>query len=683
MSQKQKGWTTVSETNRKKKPSDLDRSIDLGMDQFGRFVKLRWLWLVIVGIVMWYLIVYIVPQLSPPSPGDVLLYAFQIMFAILFGLMQFVAIFWFLGRPRLYWVMPGETGVTFDDYKGNPEVLEAARRIVALLRGVKEFQDMGGSAVRGLLLSGPPGTGKSYLAQCMSTEAGVPFAYASAASFRAMFIGMDILMIRRLYTKARRLAREYGGCVVFMDEIDAIGASRQSRGGGTMGLGGGIFGGMMGTGGLNQLLMEMDPPNIETGWFRKILRTLGLSHSRVQNEPVLTVGATNVVEQLDAALLRPGRFDRKVNVAPPTDKYRPEVIEYYLNKVEHDPNISIEALSQRFVDYTPVAIKHVINEAIIIAHFDGRDAVTYKDLMEAQDVHEYGLRQVSELTPIERRRLAYHEAGHAVACYYLLEREFPAYVTLHRRGDLEGAEAFAAWRPKETIKTRSKQEILARIKISLASRASEELFLDVNLNGVAGDFASATQLAAAYVGAYGMDGTLTSYLAFADGLSGASPLSVPHAAERVEALLQKQFKEIKHLLEEHSEALIAVAEALIERDELVADEIKQLAEEADARKVARTALSEFEPLLGNGHSKNGNGKSNGTNSQTLIGATGNGNGNGHLSGSLTPNASMESLVMGDADSGFLSYPASPAPEVFKMELPPTDAGNGMTFFLGG
>src|SRR5579864_291412 len=103
---------------------------------------------------MWYIIAYILPQLTPPSPGSILLYAFQIIFAVLFGIMQFVAIFWFLGRPRLYWVMPGETGVTFDDYKGNPEVLEAAQRIVTLLRGTEEFKEMGGQAVRGLLLTG-------------------------------------------------------------------------------------------------------------------------------------------------------------------------------------------------------------------------------------------------------------------------------------------------------------------------------------------------------------------------------------------------------------------------------------------------------------------------------------------------------------------------------------------------
>ena len=656
----------------KKQPSDLDRSINLGMDQFGRFLRMRWIWVLLVGIIMWYIIFQALPSIGNPSPGSILAYAFQIMFAVLFGIMQFVAIFWFLGRPRLYWVMPGETGVRFEDYKGNPEVLEAARRIVLLLQGVEEFREMGGQPVRGLLLTGDPGTGKSYLAQCMSTEAGVPFAYASAASFRAMFIGMDVLMIRRLYTKARRLAREYGACVVFMDEIDAIGASRSARGGGMMGLGGGMFGGMMGTGGLNQLLMEMDPPNIETGWFKKILRTVGLHHSRVQLQPVLTVGATNVPESLDPALLRPGRFDRRLNVAPPTDKYRGEVIEYYLRKVKHDPNISLAALIQRMVEYTPVAIKHVVNEAVIIAHFDGRDTITYRDLIEAQDVHEFGLRQLSELTPIERRRLAYHEAGHAVACYYLMDRYFPAFVTLHRHGDLEGAAAFAAWRQKETIVTRSKEDILARIQVALASRAAEELFLDVNLSGVTGDLQSATSNAAMYVGAYGMDGTLTSGFA----LGGME--KVPKANERIEAILQSQFKAVKHLFREHSEAVMAVAEALIEQDELVADEIKQLIDGADARRVAKKVMYDFEALLGNGNG-NGNGHNNGK------------NGNGHLLlGSSSSSASgqgylsprQDSTLPPQTDSTTSSYASDGATgSTNGMPLPPPD--DDRLFFMGG
>jgi cell division protease FtsH len=652
----------VSE-NRKTKRDDLDRSIDIGLDQFGRFAKRRWIWLVLFSLVLWYFFFNMLPQLSAPSAGTVFTYVFQIGFAVIFIVIQFGALFWFLGRPRLYWVMPGETGVGFDDYKGNPEVLEAARRIVLLLRGTEEFKEMGGQAVRGLLLTGDPGTGKSYLAQCMSTEAGVPFAYASAASFQAMFIGMNVLMIKRLYTKARRLAREYGACVVFMDEIDAIGMSRSAAGSRTMGMGGGIFGAMGGggMGGLNELLMQMDPPNIETGWFKKILRILGLHHSRVQNQPVLTVGATNIPESLDPALLRPGRFDRKIHVAPPTDKYRGEVIEYYLNKVKHDPGIPLTALIQRMVEYTPVAIKHVINEAVIIAHFDGRDLVTYKDLVEAQDVHEFGLRQLAELTPIERRRLAYHEAGHAVACYYLMDRYFPAFVTIHQHGDLEGAAAFAAWRQTETIVTWSQEDVLARIQVSLASRAAEELFLDVNLNGVTGDFASATELAARYVGAYGMNGTLTSYLPFVG--AGASVTALPKLAERIETVLQSQFKAVKHLFQEHREALMAVAEALIERDELVAEEIKQLIDEADAKRVVKTVLADFEIVA-----SNGNGHTNGkTNGYALVDDHSNGDG--------------QLLEAPKADSTEKFSPAGETGATGTGEIFPKD--EGPFFFMGG
>ncbi|HLG64213.1 MAG TPA: AAA family ATPase [Ktedonosporobacter sp.] len=620
----------VKDTSGKK--NDLDKSIDLGIDQFGRFLRLRWLWLTLAAIVIWYFIVYMVPQLSPPSPGAIFAVAAQIMFAIFFVLIQFIAIFWFMGRPRLYWVMPGETGTGFDDYKGNPDVLEAAKRIVQILRGVEEFRQMGGQPIRGLLLSGPPGTGKSYLAQCISTEAGVPFAYASAASFRGMFWGMDVLMVKNLYRKARRLAREYGACVIFIDEFDAIGSSRSGSGGPPLmrGMGmGGMFGMGGGNGGLNELLLQMDPPPIETGWFKKIMRILGLYHSRAQAQPVLTIGATNIPESLDAALLRPGRFDRQIRVLAPTDKYRGEVIEYYLKKIKHDPKISVSALVQRMFEYTPVAIKHVINEAVIIAHFNGRDIVEYRDIVEAQDTHEFGMRQLSDLTPIERRRLAYHEAGHTVACYYLMDRYFPAYVTLHRHDQLGGAEAFAAWRQKETVKTSSKEEMLARIKVSLASRAAEELFLNVNLNGVTGDFASATDLAGMYVGLCGMDGTFISK-------GNSLGLDVPRYTERVEDLLQKEYKEVKQLFQDHSEAVIAVAEGLIERDELLAEDIKELIDAADARKVARTILEEYQPLLEtgtNGH--NGHNGHNGSNGHTKVGA---GNGTGASARPGTPSS---------------------------------------------
>jgi hypothetical protein len=431
--------------------------------------------------------------------------------------------------------------------------------------------------------------------------------------------------------------------------------SRSQRGGGTMAMGGGIFGAMGGTGGLNELLMQMDPPNIETGWFKKILRTLGLYHSRVQTQPVLTVGASNIPESLDPALLRPGRFDRKIHVAAPTDKYRGEVIEFYLDKVRHDPNISVAALVQRLVEYTPVAIKHVVNEAVIIAHFGGRDQITYKDLIEAQDVHEFGLRQLSELTPIDRRRIAYHEAGHTVASYYLLERYFPAYVTIHQRSDLEGAAAFALPRPKETIKTLSREDILARMQVSLAARASEELFLDLNMSGVTSDFENATRLSANYVGLYGMDGTITSYLPFTG--FGGSPAGIPKFADRVEAVLQSQMKAVKRLLQEHSEALIAVAEALIERDELIADEIKQLIDEADARRVNRFVISEFEELLGSG---NGHGNGTNGNGYALIGGHSN-DSNGGGNGNVIESPRVDATRLPSVDSEMENIPGIQAP----------------------
>jgi cell division protease FtsH len=595
----------LQEQTKPKQESDLDKSIDRGLDQFGRFLRSFWPWLVLAAIAVWYF-----THANPSEAAQVLFYIFYFLFFIGIVIIQFVAIFWFVGRPRLYWVLPGETGLGFKDYKGNPIVLEEARRIVRILTGIEEYRKMGGQPVRGLLLSGPPGVGKSYLAQCISTEAGVPFAYASASSFRGMFWGMDVLMVKNLYRKARKYAREYGACVIFIDEFDAIGMSR--TGGGnqmTMGAGmGGMFGMGGGNGGLNELLLQMDPPPVEMGWLKKILRMLGLYHSPAQSQPVLTIGATNIPQSLDPALLRPGRFDRQINVQAPTDKYRGEVIEYYLNKVKHDPKISIKALVQRMFEYTPVAIKHVINEAVIIAHFNGRDMVTYVDIVEAQDKHEFGIRMESDLTPIEKRRLAYHEAGHTVASYYLLERYFPAYVSLHRHSDLEGAEAFAAYRPKETVKTRSKEEILAHIKVSMASRAAEELFLDVSLSGVVGDLTHATDLAGLYVGACGMDGTFVSVRNNLD-------IKVPDYTERVEAVLQNQYKEVKQLFRDHSEALIAVAEALIERDELLADDIKQLIEEADARQVARTVIEEFEPLLDgadNGNGRNGHALTNGS-----------------------------------------------------------------------
>src|SRR5439155_13870190 len=205
------------------------------------------------------------------------------------------------------------------DYKGNPEVLEAAKQVVTLLRGAKEFKDMGGEAIRGLLLVGNPGTGKSYLGQCIATEAGVPFGYMSAPSIQGMFMGMGTMRVMGLYGKARKLAQKYGACILFIDEIDAIGKSRSGMPG--MGMGGMMMGG--GGGALNELLNQMDPLPRDS-WKVRLLRRFGLRRRKADMKPVLTMAATNIAEVLDQALLRPGRFDRKITVDLPDGDGRRE-----------------------------------------------------------------------------------------------------------------------------------------------------------------------------------------------------------------------------------------------------------------------------------------------------------------------------------------------------------------------
>ncbi len=498
---------------------------------------------------------------------------------------QFWLMYFFMARTRIYWVKPGETGVSFKDYRGNPEVLEAARRVVTLLKGAKEFKQMGGEVTRGILLVGPPGTGKSYLAQAISTEAGVPFGYLSAPSLLSAWMGMGNIKVMNLYRKARRLAREYGACILFIDEIDAIGMARSPNLMGAGAAGAGMnnrenvvmgVGGMMGGGSslLNELLLQMDPPPQEQTWWGKFLRIVGLRRGKAEMPPVLTMAATNLAETLDAALLRPGRFDRKIAVEPPDADGRREVIEYYLSKVKHEP-MPIDRMVADTIGYTPVAIKYVINEATIHAHFDGRSAINYWDFTQAREIHEWGLKQpIRSMSYEERRRIAYHEAGHAYAAVKLLKKERLTKVTIVRHGNALG---FAAWKPEEEIHTRTREELLDRIKIALASRAAEELFLGTQMSGVTSDLQSATGIAAMMVGAYGMDNSFFSYLLF--GMQG---LSAPDVKPRVEAILQEQYRIVKQMLEQNRMAVIAIAEALILRNELTDIDVKEILARVEA-----------------------------------------------------------------------------------------------------
>lgn len=547
--------------------------VDEAIDRMGRSIRfnpitrhwwkfLLWTFL-IVGIVS-----IIAPQFQRGGIGGIFSFLFsfalQLTIGLMFGIIQFVGIMWFMSRGRTYWVKPGETGVSFKDYKGQPEVLAAAREVVTLLRGARQFKDMGGDVIRGFMLEGPPGTGKSYLAQCISTEAGIPFGYLSAPSLQSMWLGVGSLKVMALYRKARKFAREYGGCIVFIDEIDAVGMSRSSGAGQAAGGMGGLMGGMGGNNLLNELLVQLDPPPVSEKWTDKALRFFGLRKKAVDRPHVLTMAATNLVETLDQALLRPGRFDRKIRVDPPDAEGRRDVIEYYLDKVNHE-NMPLERMVGDTIGYTPVKIKYVINEAVVRAHFDGRDSVNYRDFLAAIDFVDSGLKQpLRGMTQEERRRIAYHEAGHAVAFALLMPWQRIVKATIIRHGNALG---FVASKEKEETYTETATEIEANIQVFLASRAAEELFLTIKMNGFAGDLAGATARAVSYLGYYGMGGSLYSF--------GAVGQYAPSRQE-VEQFLDKQFKKVKGLLEANKDMVHALAAALVEKEELLGDEVMEI-----------------------------------------------------------------------------------------------------------
>ena len=562
----------------KRRPIQQQDDVDLAIEKLKhrwKYNPIRWGWwrYLLVFFIIFAIFSFFGPSFSSSGPAGV---ANQIITLVIqLGVSAFTAIlfiyiqFFAISRPRTYWLKPYETGISFKDYRGNPQVLEMAREVVLLLKGSKDFTNMGGEVIRGLLLEGDPGVGKSYLAQAIATEAGVPFGYCSAPSLQSPFLAGGMLSIRALYRKARKLSGQYGACILFLDEIDAIGQKRNGPTGGMAGIGMGA-GGMFGGGGnllINELLVQLDPPPVDDRWTTKLIRWLGLDFRRKKADrpAVLTIAATNLVDTLDDALLRPGRFDRKITVDKPDSDGRRDIIEYYLDKVNHE-NIPVERMIAETIGYTPVAIRYVINEAVVRAHFNGRDAITYRDILEARDLHEVGLRQpISNLSREEKRRLAYHETGHAIAQILLVPWERLVKLTIIRHG---GALGFMQPKPLEEKHVQLKEEIEVKIQVSLASRASEELFLGSGSTGFYGDLNNATAYAVHIIGDIGLNGHLSSRSVL--GIAGASMQT------EVENYLQDQMKKVKQLLDANSDMVHALAAELQERDELLGDEVMEI-----------------------------------------------------------------------------------------------------------
>ncbi len=502
----------------------------------------------------------------------------QLVFFIAIAIIQFVAIFWFLARSRMYTIYPGAEGIGFKDYRGQPELVEQARQIVTLLKGVKRFEDMGGEPLNGLLLEGPPGTGKTWLAQAISTEAGVPFFFVDASSLQAMFIGVGPMKVMSMYRKARKAANEYGAAIVFIDEIDAIGSARSgvSQNGQTQG---GMMGGFMGMGGsmglLSTMLVEMSGFNLEHGWRAKLARFRHrLKHlpARLVGRPippmprahkrVLTMGATNRVMTLDPALLRAGRFDKKIRVDAPNMDGRKDIIRYYLDKMAHDESMDVDGLAADTPGFTPADIKYLLNEALRRALFDGRDRMSYRDFRTAMPEHTLGLRQpITNMRTEDRLRVAYHEAGHAVAACVFQPEHRIARVSIVRYG---GALGHVDHKPMEERYTLTKDDIINRMCVSLGGRAAELEIFSIAMTGASNDLENVRRLLHMMAN--------TAML----GKLGAGPDVTAQMGDEMEAIYQAQLERTRTALQVNREVLDRIVDVLMEKEEIDFEEVQAL-----------------------------------------------------------------------------------------------------------
>jgi cell division protease FtsH len=500
-------------------------------------------------------------------------------------IVQFGALMWFMSRPRTYTVTPDkpQIGLSFENYRGQPDLLEHAKSLVRILKGVKTFQDRGGEMPQGMLLAGPPGTGKTFLAGVMAAEANLPFIYVDASSLSSMWMGVDALIVISLFRKARGLARKFaspgqpGCCILFLDELDSVGLSRGGMAGGQQQ---GMMGpmGMMGGRGLalNTMLNQMDSlgKHVEDRFKYKLARWFGFIRGPVPPKPVVfVIGATNRPDVLDPALVRAGRLDRKLMVYVPDGDGRKDIIQHYLRLKAHDPEMPVELMVGDSIGWTPIDIKTIINEALIIAHDDSREFLNYKDWLQARDARMLGIKQpIQTMSAPDRRAIAYHEAGHAVAARYLQQENRIQKASIIRMGDALGVVQRSS---REERYTRHAREIETDIMVSLASRAVEEVYLGTKMAGASSDLQTATFLAMNYIGVLGMGPTLLTVPA--SGVM-SPPGGVLKLADR---LLDDLFEETKRLVREKEYAVHAVAGALAQKGELIGPELEEIFEAAD------------------------------------------------------------------------------------------------------
>ena len=469
------------------------------------------------------------------------------LFPTLMILVLFILIFQMQGLGDKGKVYDAEshknTNITFKDVAGLEEEKTELIEVVNFLKEPKKFQDMGAKIPKGILLYGKPGTGKTLIAKAIAGEAGVPFISMSGSEFIEMFAGLGASRVRKLFDKAKKVSP----CIVFIDEIDAIGSRRTSGSGAET----------ENNQTLNQLLVEMD--GFET------------------DQTVIVLAATNRPEMLDKALLRPGRFDRQITIAPPDAKGREEILKIHSKNKKLSGEIDLEEIATDTAGFTGAELANVLNEAAIVATIKKHKEITMDDLEEAVKKVTVGLEKHSRVISDKDKKLtAYHEAGHAVVSKYLPTQADVKEVSIIPRGIAGGYTMYKTNEDKYYI---SKTEMQEKLIALLGGRAAEKLVLDDISTGASNDIEVATKIAREMVTKYGMSDVLgpidfqgreqSDMLVFGENIGDK-------IGTEVKALIDKAYTDAQNLLIEHRDKLDMIAQTLLQREKINEQEFRMI-----------------------------------------------------------------------------------------------------------
>jgi ATP-dependent Zn protease len=631
----------------------MDRAVRKRMSDWTRFRIARMVKIALV-IVLFAVIAGRVLDTSPVLAifqAPALLYRalpliLQLAFAFFFIAFQFIGLFWLLSRGGVDTYYPDDIKTRFTDVWGQDHVVDRIRENIMYLEKPDEIEAKGGYVPGGILLWGPPGTGKTLMAEAVAGETGRPYVFVDPGAFINMFFGVGVLKVKSLFRKLRKLALRYGGVIVFFDEADSLGnrgslaqvgpggptgrgmtpfdtschgaayLAEDTRwmlaknamgdafvaGAGMNGMGGG---GGMGT--LQALLTELSglkkPRGLVNRWGR---RALGMRPKPPPKYRILVMMATNMPEALDEALLRPGRIDRIYRVGYPSKAGRIRTYEGYFDKVPHE--ITPEQLD-KLATITPYAtgatIKDLVNEALITAIRDGRDAITWPDVVKAKQLKELGPPEDVEYIERERHAVAVHEACHAIVAFRTRQHMEIDLATIEKGSDYLGMVASI---PPEDQFTRWRSEFESDILVSLASLAGERMFFDGDSSsGVSGDLESATQVASFMEGFWGMGSTVSSY-STAQRLQVGSPGggAARREGEKPEAMLRRALADriedklgdllvrAEALLAENRAQVLALAHALEIHRTLTGDDVEAVIEGREGETVDGSAYRDPE-----------------------------------------------------------------------------------------